>query len=37
MTKEFCDICKRLIETQPDRKIMTKSRVLYGIVNKLMW
>lgn len=36
MTKEFCDICGRPIETQPDGKIMTKSRVLYGIVNKLM-
>lgn len=26
MTKEFCDICGRPIETQPDRKIMTKRR-----------
>ena len=26
MTKEFCDICGRPIETQPDEKIMTKRR-----------
>ena len=26
MTKEFCDICGRSIETQPDGKIMTKRR-----------
>ena len=26
MTKEFCDICGRPIETQPDGKIMTKRR-----------
>ena len=26
MTKEFCDICGRPIETQPDGKIMTKKR-----------
>ena len=26
MTKEFCEICGRPIETQPDRKIMTKRR-----------
>ena len=26
MTKEFCDICGRPIETQPDGKIMNKRR-----------
>ena len=26
MIKEFCDICGRPIETQPDGKIMTKRR-----------
>lgn len=26
MTKEFCDICGRSIETQPDGKIMNKRR-----------
>lgn len=26
MTKEFCDICGRPIEAQPDGKIMTKRR-----------
>ena len=26
MTKEFCDICSRPIETQPDGKIMNKRR-----------
>lgn len=26
MSKEFCDICSRPIETQPDGKIMNKRR-----------